>query len=137
MKKNIIVIIVFSIALLLVALVIYRRSSYQSNLNLPPSVSTPLEKQYPKLESTLVQLINSRDHKTFAQSHGIDLEGERARVIIETTTKQYILPKEFGTEETRYKNQLQALIKIDKLLVLADDPSVKRIYVPISTIPLK
>ncbi len=97
---------------------------------------TPLEKGgYPKLDSVLYQLIQAKDYNKFGQTHDLNVTDNKVRVIIELINSEYVLPINFGTEEARYENLLQAVVPIDKLLDLADDPNIKFIRRPIEPIP--
>jgi len=91
------------------------------------NIILPDREGHPKLESVLYDLTQAKNPKEFAQRHGLDVVGSRVRVVIELINPEYTLLTNFGVEETKYENSLQALIEIEKLSALADDPNIKLI----------
>ena len=89
-----------------------------------------------KLESALYELTKSEDRNGFAQSHGLVVIDGKVRVTIELVNTNYKLPSNFGGEESRYENLIQALVQIDKIEELADDPNIKFIRPPYSSTTL-
>lgn len=57
----------------------------------------------------------------------------KVRVTIELIDSNYKLPSNFGIEESKYKNLIQALINVDKIVELADDPNIKFIRAPLTS----
>ncbi len=84
----------------------------------------------PKLDQVLYQLATSKDPKAFAIQKGINMSGESVRVII-TVADGADIPGEFHVIiEQRDKNIIQALVPVNELLDLANEPGVSYIKVP-------
>lgn len=93
-------------------------------------IDVPLVKDVPpKLGSVLYQLTQSGNYIEFAETYNLYVEDDKVRVVIETTV-EYTLSSEFGVEETKNGNLIQALVYIDKLLELADEPDIQFIRTP-------
>lgn len=80
-----------------------------------------IKEGHPKVEGALYQIVKSKS------------AGE-VQVVIELIDSSYKLPREFGREELRSDNLLQAVILTDKILELADNPNVKFMRLPLRPI---
>ena len=83
----------------------------------------------PKLESLLMQMISSDDPKLFASTHGLPMENSNIRVIIEISNESAKLP-DYIIEETRQSNKIQAIVPIEKISTLSQEPDVIFIRLP-------
>lgn len=84
----------------------------------------------PKVESLLLQLVQSSNPEAFAREHGLFFKDGRVRVVIELNDPNYVLPNYYGVEEKRHGSKVQALVKVDRLLELAESPYVRFISSP-------
>jgi hypothetical protein len=83
-----------------------------------------------RLDSTLYGLMVAPDWYDYAAAHGIDLSGLRARVIIELVTPRTLPQLPNLLVEARSDNLIRALVPIQQLLTLADDPAVAFVRLP-------
>ncbi|MDP2668912.1 MAG: hypothetical protein Q8P07_03715 [bacterium] len=90
----------------------------------------------PKLENILNQLILAKNYDQFAKTNNLYVNDKKVRVIIELIDNRYKLPSEFGIEESRYGNLLQALVQIDDLSQIADSGYIRLIRTPSKASPL-
>lgn len=89
--------------------------------------------QHPKVDCVLYELTKAEDYNKFAQENGLlDVIDNKVRVYLELNNNKFALPSDFGTEEIRLEdyNLIQALVRIDKLLTLADNPNIRLIRIP-------
>ncbi|HWR26344.1 MAG TPA: hypothetical protein VN316_00545 [candidate division Zixibacteria bacterium] len=83
----------------------------------------------PKLESVLSQLISANDPKEFTGVHDLYMQDGKVRAVVEITDEKALLPA-FVVEETRYKNRVQVLVPVEKLVELANETNVTFIRAP-------
>lgn len=83
----------------------------------------------PKLESLLTQMISSDDPQDFAITHGFSMENGNIRVVIEMYNETTILPG-YIIEEIRQGNRVQAIVPIEKISTLSNEPDVIFIRLP-------
>ncbi|MEM2921683.1 MAG: hypothetical protein QXF26_05125 [Candidatus Bathyarchaeia archaeon] len=101
-----------------------------------PSFVTPhLEKRPENIDGTLKQLIeieeSGGDFKAFATNHGLDVEGERIKVVIELNSEDAEIPQGYNLRiEARKGRLVQAVVSIKNIRGLAKLPQVKYIGVP-------
>lgn len=97
----------------------------------------PAEKEgNPKLGSVLYQLTKATNYKEFGRQRDLYIVDNKVRVEIEFNGSDFSLPSEFGKEEARTGNLLQALVFIDKLSDLAGNPSINFIRTPFKVFPM-
>jgi hypothetical protein len=83
-----------------------------------------------KLDQTLYQLATSKDPQALAVQKGINMSGEKVRVVIMLADGADI-PGRFNiTVEQRDKNLIQALVPVNALLELAKEPGISYVKVP-------
>lgn len=116
MHKRIMVILICALTLLSVA---FAQTSDDSNA----------QKKYPKLESLLTQMISSDDPQLFARTHGIPVENSNIRVVVEMSDETAQLP-DYLIEEIRQGNKVQAMVPIEKISTLSQEPDVMFIRLP-------
>ena len=93
-------------------------------------------KTYSTMDSVLYQLTQSNNTETFAKTHGLHLEDNRVRVIIELINDSASIPNEYHIiEEMHYQNLIQALVPIDNLITLSEDANVRFVRSPMIPIP--
>lgn len=132
MKSKITPSIILCIFMTAFVILVYAQDIYEQGGPSPGYNDTKLyERGYPKLESVLYELTQATDYKKFAQEHDLDVIDNKVRVYLELNNK-FVLPSEFGTEEIKLDqyNLIQALVYVDKLLNLTENPNIKFIRVP-------
>lgn len=89
------------------------------------------EKPPKKLEFTLYKLTKTKNVYTYAKAHGLYVDdAKRVRVVIELVDEA--LPKDYEIiVEVKYANLVQALVPINQLIDLAEDPMVKYVRTPV------
>lgn len=128
------VILVF-IGMLLVPLA---AASTFEDINISPISDT---KQKPeKIESVLDQLMKAEKRDDFAEAHGLYLKDDKVRVIIELNNTEVsevenVLKGYDTVMETYYKNLIQALVPVDDLIALSEEPGVNYIRTPLPAHP--
>ncbi len=95
-----------------------------------PSSNTQPDGKNPKLESILSQLINADNPQEFARSHNLYIRDGNTRVVVELINEKAMLP-DYVVEETRYKNNAQVLVPIDKMATLSLETNVSFIRTPL------
>lgn len=113
-----------------------RTSPQQDKVIAVPNVSKEAKKGHPKLSSVLNQLLESDNYDQFARTHGLAVKDNTMKVTITVVDTTYQLPSGFGTETARYQNKLDAYVRLDRLLELADDFGIRNIDVPSQPIAL-
>lgn len=93
------------------------------------SDDTNTYKKNPKLESILTQMISSDYPQQFASTNGLSIENSNIRVIVEMSDETTLLP-DYLIEETRQGNKVQAMVPIDKISMLSQEPDVIYIRLP-------
>jgi len=96
--------------------------------------NTQSDDRNPKLESVILQLIQSNDPQEFSKTHNIYMKDNRVRVIIELVDRNTSLP-DFVQEETHYENKVQALVPVDKIAALTEENNVIFIRTPMKSYP--
>ena len=93
-------------------------------------------KQQPKnIEFVLYQLVQFEDRDDFAKTHGLYLKEEKVRIIIELNNSTEI-PNGYNIEiETCYENLVQALVPIDNLIALSEEPDINFIRTSLPAYP--
>jgi len=106
----------------------------------------PTVEKHSKLDSALNQLLLIYEAKgiaeatIFAKQHGIKLDNDEVRVIVEVKAGKKegvteLVKSLGGNVETGYENLIQAIVPIAQLKSLANDPDVKLVRLPIEAIP--
>ena len=87
--------------------------------------------EFPKLQSQLVDLIESPNPEEFANQSGIHYQDERVRVVIMLKDKNSKIAERFDiiTEATA-ENMVQALVLLTQLGELSNEPYVNFIRLP-------
>jgi len=107
------------------------------HLPLPSKLPPKPPREYARLASVLYELIKSPDRSDFAQRHGLYLSQEKVRVIIELLPEFKEVEGDYEmVVEGRTKNLIKALVPIDQLGLLAEDPWVGFIRFPYKPQPL-
>lgn len=107
------------------------------HLPLPSKLPPKPPREYARLASVLYELIKSPDRSDFAQRHGLYLSQEKVRVIIELLPGVKEVEGDYEmVVEGRTKNLIKALVPIDQLGLLAEDPWVGFIRPPHKPHPL-
>jgi len=107
------------------------------HLPLPSKLPPKPPREYTNLASVLYELIKSPDRSDFAQRHGLYLSQEKVRVIIELLPGVKEVEGDYEmVVEGRTKNLIKALVPIDQLGLLAEDPWVGFIRPPHKPHPL-
>lgn len=100
-------------------------------------------KQKPeKIESVLYQLVKAQKRDDFAEAHGLYLKEGKVRVVIEIENTEVLkienVLKGYGAVmETYHENLVQALVPVDDLIALSEDPGVNYIRTPLPAHPQK
>lgn len=113
-----------------VAIVIYTLTLLTMVAWAQPFNDTQPYSKHPKLESVLSQLISADNPQEFAQAHDLYMQNGKVRVVVELTNKNALLP-DYVLDETRYENNVQTLVPIEKLAALAEDSNVTFIRAPL------
>ena len=88
------------------------------------------------MTSALCQLVAAPDPVALAAERGLQLEGERVRVVLELADAEGDLAAVHDlVVEARYAGYVQALVRLEILCVLAHDPRVRRVEPPTPAIP--
>ena len=66
----------------------------------------------------------------FAQAHDLYMQDGMIRVVVEMVTETALLP-DYVLEETRYKNKVQALVPVEKIVELSGETNVTFIQAPL------
>jgi hypothetical protein len=90
----------------------------------------PKQEDYPKLESRLFQLATAEDPIEFAKRQGLDY-AVVVRVLVELESPDSSVPDGICVEN-RFEEEVEALVPLERLLTLAQEPQVK----VIRTLPL-
>ena len=87
---------------------------------------------HPKIDRPLYELTRVDNIEEFAKNNLLDIVDGNVRVYLDLNNNKYILPEDFGIVEIRLEeyNSIQALVRIDKLLILAEDLDIRYIKVP-------
>lgn len=125
------IIIIVTVALIAGGVLAWQYGWIENISIVPPKKEGPSE-----LESVLYQLTQAEDYQTFGKQHVLDIVDSKVRVEIELVDSDYSLPSEFGIEEVRFGNLVQALVFIDRLLDLASNPSIDFVRTPQKPIPM-
>ena len=97
----------------------------------PPVISA---EDCPRLNSQLLQLVNAPDPAEFASSAGLEMEDGAVRAVVELAGET--MPGIEGVVvERSYANLIQALVPIELLCDLSNDPQVKVVRPPLSAQP--
>ena len=100
-------------------------------------------KQKPeKIESVLYQVVKAQKRDDFAEAHGLYLKEGKVRVVIEIENTEVLkienVLKGYGAVmETYHENLVQALVPVDDLIALSEDPDVNYIRTPLPAHPQK
>ncbi len=89
-----------------------------------------------KIEGVLYDLTQAKNYEAFAVKNDLYVIDGKVQVTIMAGSQDYVVPTSLATELTRANNQIQAMVKIDKLLELANDPNVQDIRKPIKAVLL-
>lgn len=83
-----------------------------------------------KVQQTLFELATAKDHSKYAKQHPELEYAAMVRVVIRLKPDA-TLPEGFVIlEESRYENEIQAWIPLEKLLELSQQPQIEYISVP-------
>jgi len=85
---------------------------------------------HPKMEQVLFQLAGSENPQAFAAQRGIDMVGDRVRVIIVLANEENISGRFNITIEVQDKNLVQALVPVGALLDMANETGIGYIKLP-------
>ncbi|HJH26701.1 MAG TPA: hypothetical protein C5S37_08000, partial [Methanophagales archaeon] len=93
-----------------------------------------------KIESVLYQLMKAQKRDDFAEAHGLYLIDDKVRVVIELNNtevlnREKIIKRYDGTMETYHENLVQALVPVDNLIPLSENPSVIYVRTPLIGYP--
>ncbi|MBI4640237.1 MAG: hypothetical protein HY731_06055 [Candidatus Tectomicrobia bacterium] len=89
----------------------------------------------PKLEDLLFQVTQSSDPERTANQRGLFFSQGRIRVIIELTSPAVSLPTGYSLViETRFQSLVQALVAVQDLCRLSEEPSVRLVRAPFEAI---
>lgn len=98
-------------------------------------IHKPQEAKCPKLDTVLFKLSQSSNPKEYASKQGLFYSNGRIRVEIKLTSQDVRLPNKYSIQvEKRYRDLLQALVPIDKLCPLSNEPQVKLVQAPIPSV---
>ena len=107
------------------------------HLPLPSELPPKPPREYARLASVLYELIKSPDRSDFAKRHGLYLEQDKVRVIIELLPEFKEVKGDYEMVVEGTTNRLiKALVPIDQLGSLAKNPSVGFIRPPYKPQPL-
>jgi hypothetical protein len=84
----------------------------------------------PKLESVLSQLASATNPQEFALAHNLYMVDGKVRVIIKLASDSSLLP-DYIVEETRYKNEVQILVPVEKIVALTLEGNVTFMRAPL------
>jgi hypothetical protein len=114
-------------------------NEFLKSYHLPPPSKLPPKppREYARLASVLYELIKSPDRGDFARRHGLYLEQDKVRVIIELLPEFKEVKGDYEMVVEGTTNRLiKALVPIDQLDSLAKNPSVGFIRPPHKPQPL-
>ncbi|HKC14429.1 MAG TPA: hypothetical protein VKC89_00475 [Patescibacteria group bacterium] len=89
-----------------------------------------------KIDSALIQLINSSSRSTFAKTYNLKMQGDQVLIDIKVSDINYKIDQKFGTEKSRYADLIEAYITIDKIIDLSNDQKIIYIQIPLMGVPL-
>lgn len=128
-------VILVVIGMLLIPLV---AASTAEDINTLPINNT---KENPeKIESVLYQLMKAQKRDDFAEAHGLYLKDDKVRVVIELNNTgvlngEEIIKRYDGIMETYHENLVQALVPVDNLIALSENPDVIYVRTPLIGYP--
>ncbi len=103
-----------------------------------PLTPVPKPTHCPKLDSALYELMAAADRSAYARQHALQYEDGAVRVTLELASDQAVLPSSHRiTIEERLERLVRALVPVDNLCELSNDPSVRMIRVPTPVEPAK
>ena len=106
-------------------------------LPMPSELPPKPPREYTRLASVLYELIKSPDRSDFAQRHGLHLEQDKVRVIIELLPEFKEVKGDYEMViEGRTNSIIKVLVPVDQLGSLAKDPWVGFIRPPHKPHPL-
>lgn len=153
---------ILSFLLFVVGLLTVTQNSYAQVLDYQP----PEKTNHPKMDSILSDLGKAGDYLNYLSQHqsknleqynltpeqaieiakqnndrifsnfGVDVINNRVRVELVANNASYVLPEQYGIEETRYEDRVQALIYIQSLIALADSSEIQYVKIPTVSEPL-
>jgi hypothetical protein len=117
-------------------------SPFTVNVTVDSKVPIAGKQQPKKLESVLYQLTKEEKRDDFAETHGLYLEYDKVRVVIELNNTEHLNRDETvkrynGIMETYHENLVQALVPVDNLIALSENPNVVYVRTPLIGYPQK
>jgi hypothetical protein len=101
-----------------------RQSETQTPESAPAIPPAKAAVDCPRLESRLCQLVQAADPTSFAAGAQLEYADGRVRVIVELVSVDEPMPAYGQTEEARYQGLVQAVVALDQLCALSNDPAV-------------
>jgi hypothetical protein len=102
----------------------------------PPDLSLRDPSACPQLESVLQQLIHAEDADAFANQRGLLVRDGRVQVILVLAGDDADFLRQYDTEPgTRWDEQMQTWVPIDRLCDLANAEGVLAVRVPSQALP--
>ena len=88
------------------------------------------EKTFHTVDPKLNTVLNSTDMKRAAEEQKLAVEGNTVKAVIILKDESFIFTQEYGKEVLRYGKHIQAIVKLDKLKTLAENPKIEKIEAP-------
>ncbi|MDO8558413.1 MAG: DUF5667 domain-containing protein [bacterium] len=92
-----------------------------------------------KLSGVLFGLTQSSNYEEFARKNGLQITSGSIKVYIyiqNITYNDYVMSDDIGVKQKGTDNIVQALVRVEKLLQLTEDPHVRLIEMPVRGVPL-
>lgn len=102
-----------------------------------PTIAPTKTNPCPKLEDRLYRLAQAQEPAQFAQQTGLHYLEGRVRVVIEMVDLGAAVPTKYPLlVESRSDGLIQALVPLDILCDLSQEPQVKLVRSPLAAVPL-